>query len=115
MMAHLSIQDGSLSGVLRLLTASAVFLTALTAAASDTNQEQGAALASPPLLVDPPRVSARLFYHGETVRVLGSVPGGHEVAIVIRGSEAPVELKLKGKVGGIIWANVGDVLSLIHI
>lgn len=61
------------------------------------------------LVIEPTAVTARLFYHGQTVRVRGTAPAGHEVAIVIRGEDGPIALMLKGKVGGVIWSNIGNV------
>lgn len=62
------------------------------------------------LLVDPPVVIARLFYHGQSVRVSGAVPPGHELAIVISdGARDPIELKIKGRIWGVLWANVGEM------
>jgi uncharacterized protein (TIGR02186 family) len=88
----------------------AAALTILTAAASVAAQSDAPG-ASPDrrLGVEPPVVSARLFYHGETVRVDGTAPAGQEIAFVISGKNTSVDLELKGKVGGLIWANTGAV------
>jgi hypothetical protein len=95
----------------RGLAVSAASLAIVTAAATGATEGIEAVGSNPGqrFLIDPPRVAARLFYHGETVRVSGTIPAGLEVAIVITGDDTPVELKLKGKVGGLIWSNVGDV------
>jgi uncharacterized protein (TIGR02186 family) len=93
---HLRRRPAGYAAVLTILTAAA-----FAAAQSDAPGSR--------LVVEPPVVSARLFYHGETVRVDGTAPAGHEIAFVIIGKKASVELELKGKVGGLIWANTGAV------
>jgi uncharacterized protein (TIGR02186 family) len=91
------------------LAASAAALCVITAAAAGTEEIDPAGPAAVrSLLIDPPRVTVRTFYHGQTVRVSGTAPVGHEVAIEIRGSEVPAELSVKGKVAGLIWANVEE-------
>ncbi len=102
-----------LRSVLRLRRALAASMAAVaiiiaSAAGAEELDAAGTSL-GPRLVVDPPMVTARLFYHGKTVRVSGTAPAGHEVAIVISGKETPVDLKLKGKVGGLLWSNIGDV------
>lgn len=63
-----------------------------------------------PLLVDPPVVTARLFYHGQPVRVSGTIPAGHEAAVVISDEgQSHVALKIKGRIWGVLWANVGEM------
>jgi len=67
------------------------------------------------LLVDPPVVTARLFYHGQTVRVSGAIPSGHEAAVVISDQgHGAVALKIKGRIWGVLWANTGEV-NLISV
>jgi uncharacterized protein (TIGR02186 family) len=61
------------------------------------------------LKIDPATVEATTFYDGANVRVNAEVPEGYEIAVVCRGKEAPVELKRKGRVLGVLWMNVGDV------
>ena len=91
------------------LAASAAALCVVSLATADTEEIDPAAPAAVrSLLLDPPRVTVRTFYHGQTVRVSGTAPLGHEVAIEIRGKEVPVQLSVKGKVGGLIWANVEE-------
>jgi hypothetical protein len=94
----------------RALTASMAAVAIIIAAAAGADELDAAPTFQGPLLVvEPPIVTAGLFYHGETVRVSGTVPAGHEAAIVISGKDTPVDLKLKGKVGGVLWSNIGDV------
>ena len=98
--------------VLRLLpglAATAAFLTIVTgAAAGPEGLDPADPSGTPGLLVDPPTVTVRTFYDGQIVRVSGIAPVGHEVAIEIRGDDAPVGLSVKGRVGGLIWANVEE-------
>lgn len=61
------------------------------------------------LRVDPETVGVRLFYSGAKVHVEGSAPRGWEVAFVCTGKEGRVHLKKKGKVGGVLWMNTGEV------
>jgi hypothetical protein len=109
-MAAISTLRRSISSVRRRHAGWVAALTMLTVAASGTAQS-GTMGAAPGqrLVVEPPVVSARLFYHGLTVRVEGTAPAGHEVAVVIIGKYTSIDLELKGKVGGLIWANTGAV------
>lgn len=93
----------------RTRAAGVAALAVLTIAAAAARGEQQRESRGLRVLVEPPTVTAQLFYHGQTVRVSGTVPADREVAIVISGEDSPVELKVKGKVGGLIWTNVGDV------
>jgi hypothetical protein len=94
----------------RALPASMAAVAIIIAAAAGAGELDAAPTSlGPRLVVEPPIVTAGLFYHGKTVRVSGTVPAGHEVAIVISGKDTLVDLKLKGKVGGVLWSNVGDV------
>jgi hypothetical protein len=102
--------SGSFPRLRRGIATLAAALTIITAAAIGAAQiDAPGDSRNPNLVVDPPVVTARIFFHGHKVRISCTAPAGHEVAIVISGKEAPVELMLKGKVGGVIWSNVGDV------
>jgi len=91
------------------LAVSAAALGVITAAAAGTEGiESATAGGDRGLLIDPTTITVRTFYDGQTVRVSGVAPVGHEVAIEISGSEVPVELSVKGKVAGFIWANVEE-------
>jgi uncharacterized protein (TIGR02186 family) len=59
--------------------------------------------------IDPTVISVNAFYDGATVRVEGAIPAGYEAAVLCRGEEDSVELKIKGKVLGFLWMNVGEV------
>ena len=59
--------------------------------------------------VEPDRVGVDLFYGGAAPRVHATVPAGNQVAVRLMGKRERVELKTKGKVGGVLWMNVGEV------
>ncbi|MCW8985248.1 MAG: TIGR02186 family protein [Thermoanaerobaculales bacterium] len=109
-MSALSTLRCSVSHIRRGVAASAAVLAVVTAAVACAAEIDPPGLTGGQrLVVEPPRVTARLFYNGQTLRISGTVPAGHEVAVVIIGKDVSVDLKVKGKVGGVIWANVGDV------
>jgi uncharacterized protein (TIGR02186 family) len=59
--------------------------------------------------VEPDRIGVDLFYGGATPRVQATVPAGNQVAVRLMGKRERVELKTKGKVGGVLWMSVGEV------
>jgi uncharacterized protein (TIGR02186 family) len=61
------------------------------------------------LKVTPTRIEVSTFFNGATLGVEGVIPGGCRAAVVLRGKEANVELKRRGRVWGLVWMNVGDV------
>ena len=60
--------------------------------------------------IDPAEVSVNTFYSGVTVYVEGTIPAGYDAAILCSGEEGSVALKRKGKVLGLLWMSVGDVV-----
>lgn len=60
------------------------------------------------LRVEPHDVSIGIMFHGAEVRVGATVPRDLPIAVVCLGEEGTVELKVKGKVAGLLWLNVGD-------
>lgn len=66
------------------------------------------------LSLDPARVPVGVFYNGPTVAVSGEVPAGSIAAVLVTGAEKELTLKKKGKVGGVLWMNVGTV-SFGHV
>lgn len=60
------------------------------------------------LQVDPPELPVGLSYGGAEIRVGGTMPAADGAAIVVRGEESPLALKVKGKVGGLFWMNVAE-------
>jgi len=54
-------------------------------------------------------VEMNFDYHGSTVSLSGIADPDVEIVATISSQEVHQELKRKGKVGGVIWMNVGDV------
>jgi hypothetical protein len=61
------------------------------------------------ITVEPPLVKIGLFYGGQEVAVRAAVPEGSDVAVRVSGHGHDLTLKRKGKRGGILWMNVGEV------
>jgi len=61
------------------------------------------------LYVQPTRVDINLFYGGATIQVRAHVPASMALALVLEGRRAPLTVKRKGRVWGMLWMNVGDV------
>lgn len=76
-------------------------------AAAAEVRDLGAAGAA--IRVEPTEVQVGMFYRGTALRVEATAPAGGSVALACVGHESKVELKRKGKVGGVLWMNVGDV------
>lgn len=58
---------------------------------------------------EPSLIKIGSFYNGSKIHVTGEIPSGTEVAVRVKGALGDVHLKKKGKVGGILWMNTGDV------
>lgn len=73
----------------------------------------GAAAAQEPcaqqLTVSPAQIPITLWYGGASVHVHADVPAHARLALIWEGPRGKVELHKKGKVGGLLWMNVGDV------
>lgn len=54
-------------------------------------------------------IKVDFFYHGSTVSVRGVADPGTDLIIKITSPEEHAAFKKKGKVGGLLWMNVGDV------
>ena len=54
-------------------------------------------------------ITIDFFYHGSTVSVRGESEPGTDLVVKIASPEGHQELKQKGKVGGMIWMNVGQL------
>ena len=61
------------------------------------------------MTVSPKRVQIGLFYGGQQISVRAAVPDGGAVAVRVSGSSRDLVLKRKGKKGGLLWMNVGEV------
>lgn len=62
------------------------------------------------LHVEPTRIPIGLFYDGAELRVDAVVPAGQHVAIAVEGPRSKLELKLKGRVFGLVWMSVRDLV-----
>jgi uncharacterized protein (TIGR02186 family) len=60
--------------------------------------------------VDPTEIRVGILYSGATIQVEGAIPAGYEAAVLCSGEEGSIELKRKGKVFGLLWMNVGEVV-----
>jgi uncharacterized protein (TIGR02186 family) len=54
-------------------------------------------------------ITIDFFYHGSTVSVKGETDAGRDLVIKITSPEGHQVLKQKGKVGGVLWMNVGTL------
>ncbi len=59
--------------------------------------------------LSPPEVKITAFYNGTQVRVDGSVPQGHQAAVVLSSGAAEQSFRVKEKVGGVLWMNRATV------
>jgi len=61
------------------------------------------------LELDPNNVRIGTFYNGTTIEATGLVPADAEILVRVSGAGEELHLKKKGKVGGLLWMNTGDV------
>jgi uncharacterized protein (TIGR02186 family) len=54
-------------------------------------------------------ITIDFFYHGSTVSIKGESDPGVDLVIKVTAPEGHQELKQKGKVGGLLWMNVGSL------
>jgi len=55
------------------------------------------------------RINISTFYNGTTLKAEGSIPADVDVLLEVQGPKKNVELKVKGKVAGVLWMNKTDV------
>jgi hypothetical protein len=79
------------------------------AAQADAGETPAPGSPGPSIRVEPKEIQVGMSFRGAKVHVEGTAPAGGKVALVCTGRETKVEMKLKGKVGGVLWMNVGDV------
>jgi hypothetical protein len=79
------------------------------AAQADAGETPAPGSAGPAIRVEPKEIQVGMSFRGTKVHVEGTAPAGCKVALVCIGHEGKVEMKRKGKVGGVLWMNVGDV------
>lgn len=70
---------------------------------------ENAVAAEPLLNLEPGVVEMSTFYNGTTVSVSGMIPAGAEAVVRLSGEPEELHLKKKGKVGGLLWMNTGDL------
>ena len=61
------------------------------------------------LTLSPTVVKISAFYDGPIVKATGKIPATAEAVIRVSGISEELHLKKKGKVGGLLWMNTGDV------
>lgn len=54
-------------------------------------------------------ITIDFFYHGSTVSVKGESDAGADIVVKITSPEGHQTMKKKGKVGGLLWMNVGTI------
>ncbi len=59
--------------------------------------------------VSPEHISIDSLYHGSRVLITGEVGADEEVIVKITSEEGKVDLRRKGKKGGVLWMNVGEL------
>jgi uncharacterized protein (TIGR02186 family) len=59
--------------------------------------------------VTPDRISVNSLYHGSTVVVTGEVDAGEDIIVKFSSPEKKAHLRKKGKTGGLLWMNVGEL------
>ncbi|HIJ78626.1 MAG: TIGR02186 family protein [Desulfobulbaceae bacterium] len=87
--------------IILLLSCTMLVLAGLTANAFAENDIN--------LSLEPAVVQISAFYNGTTVKVTGQIPATAEAVVRVTGSGEELHLKKKGKVGGLLWMNTGDV------
>jgi hypothetical protein len=65
--------------------------------------------AEPTLKLLPSVVQISAFYDGATVNIESNIPTDAEALIIVRGEEEDLHFKKKGKAGGVLWMNIGDI------
>ncbi len=80
-----------------------LFAACVIAAAYGTSSAQLTAIANND------RIDIGFFYHGSTVSVRGVSDPGADLVIKITSPEGHQALKRRGKVGGVLWMNIGEL------
>lgn len=82
------------------------FLSILFLGSFLTSESDAAEMA---LHLEQPVVNVGAFYNGTTVTAAGTAPAGAEIVLLVSGKPENLHLKKKGKAGGLLWMNVGDL------
>lgn len=61
------------------------------------------------LSIRPADIHVDLFFNGAMLQVQGTIPAGHQAAVLCVGEESRLDLKRKGRVWGLFWMNTADV------
>ncbi|MGC8491457.1 MAG: TIGR02186 family protein [Syntrophobacteraceae bacterium] len=61
------------------------------------------------LAINPLAINMGTFYDGITLTATGSIPAGSEAVVRFLGATSEIHLKQVGKVGGLVWMNLGSV------
>jgi len=72
-------------------------------------QPQAGHAADPVLKLLPSVIQISAFYDGATVNVDSRIPADAEALIIVRGEGEELHYKKKGKAGGLLWMNIGDI------
>jgi len=72
-------------------------------------QPQVGHAADPTLKLLPSVVQISAFYDGATVSIESSIPADASALIIVRGENEDLHYKKKGKAGGVLWMNIGDI------
>ena len=92
-----------------LLRTSRAIAASLLLAAAGASAAEPCGASGADIRVEPAEVEVGMFFRGTKLHVEGTAPADCKVALVCAGHETKVELKRKGKRGGLLWMNVGDV------
>jgi len=60
-------------------------------------------------VLSPDHISVNSLYHGGKLEISGETAADSEVIIKITSAEKKVHLRKKGKAGGVLWMNVGEL------
>lgn len=61
------------------------------------------------MALSPAVVEISAFYNGTSVMVEGQIPADADAVVRVSGAGEELHLKKKGKVGGVLWMNTGDL------
>jgi hypothetical protein len=73
-------------------------------------QPQTGHTADPVLKLMPSVVQISAFYDGATVNIESRIPADAEALVIVRGEGEDLHYKKKGKAGGLLWMNIGDII-----
>ena len=61
------------------------------------------------LEIEPAQINIGFFYSGKLIRLHAEIPSGYDAIVKVTGPDEDLHLKKKGKAGGFLWMNVGEV------